>query len=650
MVKQTAGVIASAKALVLLLCAVWAGMCSDDESIDHLFMYFGKEIEADLLEDMSEEFISQVGETIYNAMKDVDISACLDLCPSTPAGALDAEGPSMQPPEASPALPFLCADDVEEIFGKAEERRGKALEGFSFMPEEVCSREEARYEKEEKEKGKGEKGKEKRKEKEKEGERKRKYSEDLERPEEDEPEEGGQNSCEEERDWENPKKKRKVCSREEWKEEIRWDILEKSTVEDFEEVVRQNKEILANLSKKHMDDLEDKTGCMVGSLQWIRATKNALQAIIDKLGTGRERVGTGEDKEAEAVADLLSQGITIYEEELESRELLLKTAVRTHIPKYDRDMEGFYKNRHELLSFLKLRKPTTEAMSILSGKLSINIHTFRNLATTLRKGLVVVTSGNKIRDIKGDVALKTKIDKEREFRVLKKSKKHTQSGQLILGNIKNTLFYITIATLHVNMKREYHLTQKVSKNAQEQQLTPLLIQELNVRRKPLEVLCLRIESLSRVILAKKSASKESVDQLRQEIRELSSVIAASVDELRVIRKLFYYVSDHSSKYCVPMGTMRMIVYMEAIESYILGEAGREGGELEHVLRVLYRVMEKSGHGEKLRREIRGEEVKETYWNSSSKYSAVNTWLKGISAGIDGAERQVALLEAKAAQL
>lgn len=203
-------------------------------------------------------------------------------------------------------------------------------------------------------------------------------------------------------------------------------------VRDLESVLENNKKVLRILYQGHRADLEDKTNCRKGSLEWIRRIRDVLGAAVE----GMERNGDGGD--TEAIVALLKARVRGYEVELKTRGKYFVEAVRKWIPQYARMLNVILRSKQFFLTALQ-KGQYLHMRQVLIARCKVRCNTYKTLQEVVGQGLEDIAGGRTVRNLTENRAVAAKINRGRARRLSKTGRYGLSCVELPL---KYTFFFI----------------------------------------------------------------------------------------------------------------------------------------------------------------------------------------------------------------
>lgn len=374
------------------------------------------------------------------------------------------------------------------------------------------------------------------------------------------------------------KRRRELIStkRKEWRKAVPKDIFQNCTAESVEAVIKENIKGLEQLNQIHLKDLNNATQCQVSSLEFIAKVRDTLQAVVTGFG-GRQAI-----TEAEAdMLQLITQAIDRYNTELEKRREFLDDAIEKWIPYYLARLHLLLKDLKMTLRILN-GEVSVDALTVFSPGFCFSLSTYKVIATTIAKGLEDLQKGTKIEDMTRNAHVATNVNKMRDYKLLDPRRKETRpcTGR----HLKYTLFSIVAPIFFYEHNRKNGtMNAKYSENEDFSSLFMEKTLKLLSQFKHLEGMSAMLQRTFATTTA--TACEENIAATIEEIRR---TVRLSLEELEVVISLYSHVDKHVGG--EKSSQLRTLLYVESIETYVLAQAqaGIEG--LEHVLRILYRVM------------------------------------------------------------
>lgn len=370
------------------------------------------------------------------------------------------------------------------------------------------------------------------------------------------------------------------------------DALKKARVEALERVIEVNKRALDELMEKHKADLEGRTGCRIGSLEWIDNVKETLRRVAEKM-------------DQREIRELLENAVERYREELKEKTAAIKNALHKWIPRYKKALKAFYRKRETVAQLFRNGK-WNDNVHRMAKRARIHAQSYKMIAKILQQGLGDVAKGQDIQDLRNDCGARKSLGEIRTFRSDRNTEAEQNAHKGVEHHIKNTIFYPVMAALSSDYhRRDNHKYKKTKKS-----FAPVY-----------EKLADCLESLGDL---KKKV--ESLEELR------NKKVTMRKEEVKVLGSVCGYLEGYVKKVRVLAGQDFRVLYMEGVEAYVMEQERRGGGRLERVMRALYRITVEIGHLENVMRKRRGEEVK-GYLSTNYKNRIMAKWVKAVRSEV-----------------
>lgn len=441
--------------------------------------------------------------------------------------------------------------------------------------------------------------------------------------------------------------------RRKWKAKISTDLPRQHTSERIEEVLSVNRAGLDEILARCQAELDGRTGCREGSLEWIETLKGALEGAVEAL----KRKDQGED-DARQVIELVAKAVKGYEDELESRKAYLKTVIGECLPPYLRILQIFADNKERVLMALANEKgghmfkhleniPTSACTSTSTSaspptSTKIAHQTYQMVLTVIRKGLEDLAEDRRIEDLRRHPTLSARIDRQREWRAVISSVSGEKTFTHVLHHLKNTLLFLPLSTIYYDSIQSSQLKDKKTMAAQGV-LSPFFRKHNELRER------LRTLELSTDVFLTPLAQWHSLEDggveaecRREEKEKLKRQVILGMEELQAVEDVHNYMAEYYRERKTERG-LNHILFMEGVESYIKSEGEKGAASLGNTLQMLYRAMRRSGYNTEAATEQRRDKKIISSLINSNRTGSVQAWIGAFSREIDEMERWVETL-------
>lgn len=430
-----------------------------------------------------------------------------------------------------------------------------------------------------------------------------------------------------------------------WKESVSKHDLKNASIAGLEQIVQLNRKVLEQLWTKHQADLKNRTQCRVGSIEWISDARDMLEAIEDDL---KEGVQGGEEQQKEAgMIELLGDAIKGYNEELEDRREFLSSAVQSWIPQYIGALDQFLLHKESVVEMIRSGECTKKQEAEMKKRLDLHLFTYRMLKNLIEKGFEDLARGREIEDIRRNPYAVCKVDKTRGWRGVGGKKSYGQNPTYSINHIKNTFFCMPLSTFLYDCYNTWPPREDKARRAKESEKDKGRLFYFFRRQEDLEQRLFVLRSAIPACLESlcfQMRGRSDAEKARAELEEIREKVASRAEEIKTLKDVWEYVAAYYEKNG-GREQVKPVLSMEAVESYVKREIESTTGDLERVLRVLYRVMRESGHEESVQRR-KEEGVEEHCISKNHRYRMLKKWLTGLSSDVDGMERRMTSLAKK----
>lgn len=441
-----------------------------------------------------------------------------------------------------------------------------------------------------------------------------------------------------------PKKKgrkRKIVERQEeksWQEKDQEEralkeLLRSTTMEQLETVINANIAAVQENIDKHNAELAEDTGCKVGSLEWISSVKAALEGAVQELAGSGDSGG-----ETQAIVSILKKANERYDKELEERRSFGEDAINNHLSVYLNLLNGFLGKKEVILEGIRRGGFSTKREESLKKELETHLPTFRMAFEIIKKSLKNMAEESDVPEILKISHILVRVNKTREYRKIGKVAKAPKVGRPVnnfVHHLKSTLFFMpTAISAYDYSNRQSVKLEKAA--AQEESPAYFSIRRRELQER-LQRLLPQIDNALRLgHLSMTFAGGPETNVPREELAEARVFVLSKLERLAVIGDVYDHLTEHYKEY-KKEEMIKSIIYMQGTEAYIKAEAEKGGGRLVHALRVLYRMMTETGHGEAIRKEQEEGVLMPKFSDSPYQKKLVTTWVKTLDYAIRDVE-------------
>lgn len=439
---------------------------------------------------------------------------------------------------------------------------------------------------------------------------------------------------EEEGTGEEEKKKEKSTRAGRRESELPEHILRSATVENLEEVIDKNIKVLDAVREASVKDLEGQTDCKAGSLEWIARAQGQLKHVLEKMGREGEEEEEEEEKE---IKQLLRSAVKGYEEELRDRREFLARVTQFWIPRYRKALDSLLEHKEKVMELLQAGRLDSIHLGAVK-KLDVHFQALKSMARVVKRGIEDAVEQREIGDIRRNERLSITIEKRRTYKMTEGSSKDGKHPTYARYHVKHTFFYPISAALTYN--RSIKNSEKRRKMAKSRVLQ-IRLEECRDTYRALEKDRAHLD----VCLALSRRRGEEGRRIEKRLEGIKTLIASRIAEVEILEDAYKYVEE-----CVVVEEGRALSasfmhlsYLEAIESYFMGEGEKGVERLEEVLKTFYRMGRESGHLKNLREMDGGEEMENRYMDEGYKYRMMSDWLAAIHRVAGAAKAEIQLL-------
>lgn len=434
-----------------------------------------------------------------------------------------------------------------------------------------------------------------------------------------------------------------------WKKKVPKGLLQGVNAETLERVVLANKEALEDINEKHMMDLNNETGCQVGSLEWISEIRDIVEAICDDIKNSREEEGEKREKARERI-ELLENIVEAYSLEWKKKRKFLTEAVDQWIPQYAQAFKELLANKEFVTELIR----SGAALKGLDWRPAEKFRTFHvtvyvSLIDILKKGLEDMAKGKAVEDLRRNPTISTRLEGVKKCGSYEEDGSGEEKGLgSFVGSIKHTIFSVPFSLcFNDRASRSKLARRRGGREANKEASSSFSYPENLVRiRMQFRNLQSKITELLDSLDAHEKKGEEEMAELRRQVVQLRRRIVGGRKKMGLILDIHKYIFDHLGEYRRAGGHKRGI-YTEIFESYMKKEIEKEDGDLESVVRILYAVMEESGHGRSVR--AWGKEgalyVGGVDFDCSIRYKLAPAWIQAVSQQLAQMQRDFVSLNA-----